>query len=289
MYMNIFLVKQLVKEQFPQWADLPIRAVEPGGIDNWTFRLGDTMLVRMPSAEGYATQVEKEQKWLPILAPHLSVRIPEPIAMGEASEEYPWKWSIYKWIEGEEVTSFQKELARDLAHFLKELQAIDAKEGPAGGLHNYHRGCHLSVYDAIPSLERLKEVIDFEKALVVWERALDSKWERDPVWVHGDVAKGNLLLKDGRLHAVIDFGCLGVGDPACDLVMAWTYFQGEERRVFMEEMGLDGDTWDRARGWALWKAAFELEAMEDKNSPEGLERQRIIREITLFGSKKCDI
>lgn len=281
------LVKGLIEEQFPQWADLEVRAVELSGIDNRTFRLGEEMLIRLPSAEGYAGQVEKEQKWLLRLAPYVSVGIPEAIAMGVPSASYPWNWSVYRWIEGVsanvlDVGAFNVEgVAVELARFLKELWAIDVADGPVGGLHNYYRGADLSVYDgdARSYIVKLSDVIDSGRAMEVWEKAVSSKWVNEPVWVHGDFSSGNILIGANRLVAVIDFGCMGVGDPACDLVIAWTFLEGESKDVFREQVGLDDDTWDRARGWALWKACYELTELKDKRGVEAVRQLEVINEV----------
>jgi len=258
------LVSALLAAQFPQWARLPLIPVEPGGWDNRTFRLGDAMAVRLPSAECYAEQVEKEQRWLPWLAPQLPLAVPSPLAVGEPGAEYPWHWSIYRWIDGETVATSSNVdlalLASDLARFLVELQILDATQGPAPGAHNFQRGGSLSIYDqqtrrAIAALGR---EIDAARATEIWDEALATSWDRTPVWIHGDVAAGNLLLQDAKLHAVIDFGCCAVGDPACDLVAAWTIFDAGSADAFRKRLQLDDATWQRARGWALWKALITL-------------------------------
>jgi len=258
------LVSALLAAQFPQWARLPLIPVEPGGWDNRTFRLGDAMAVRLPSAECYAEQVEKEQRWLPWLAPQLPLAVPSPLAVGEPGAEYPWHWSIYRWIDGETVATSSNVdlavLASDLARFLVELQSLDATQGPAPGAHNFQRGGSLSIYDqqtrrAIAALGR---EIDAARATEIWDEALATSWDRAPVWIHGDVAAGNLLLQDAKLHAVIDFGCCAVGDPACDLVAAWTIFDADSADDFRKRLQLDDATWQRARGWALWKALITL-------------------------------
>jgi aminoglycoside phosphotransferase (APT) family kinase protein len=261
---SVELVRALLEEQFPQWARLQIGPVEPGGWDNRTFRLGDALAVRLPSAECYAEQIEKEERWLPWLAPQLPLAIPTPLALGEPGAGYPWHWSIHRWIEGEIVSSASSvdlgALARDLADFLARLQSLDATDGPAPAAHNFHRGGTLAVYDeqtrgAITALTR---EVDATRATEVWNEALATSWDRAPVWIHGDVAAGNLLLRESRLHAVIDFGCCAVGDPACDLVAAWTILDANSADFFRERLQLDLATWERARGWALWKALIML-------------------------------
>lgn len=285
---TVSLVTKLIAEQFPQWAHLPIKPVEVSGWDNRTFRFGETMLVRLPNAERYAAQVIKEQTWLPILRPHLSFQIPQPIAMGKPSVHYPWSWSIYKWIEGKSVNLITLQeindlhlFARQCAQFLKELHKIDTTNGPIPGEHNFYRGGSLSAYDAETrsALSYLRDVIDSEKALKVWEKALSSTWSKAPVWVHGDFNVGNILVRDGQLVAVIDFGGMSVGDPACDLVLAWTFLTQKSGKVFRSSLDLDLDTWMRARGWALWKALITLEKLENKMSPEALEQKQIVTAI----------
>ena len=258
------LVRALLEAQFPHWASLPIAPVEPAGWDNRTFRLGEAMAVRLPSAECYAEQVEKEQRWLPWLAPQLSLGVPIPLAIGEPGAGYPWRWSVYRWIDGETVVTAsnvdRSQLASELARFLAKLQSLDAAAGPAPGAHNFHRGGALSIYEEQTrrALAALTEEIDAARATGIWDEALATSWERAPVWIHGDVAAGNLLLKDGRLTAVIDFGCCAVGDPACDLIAAWTIFDTSSADIFRSGLPLDPATWQRARGWALWKALITL-------------------------------
>jgi aminoglycoside phosphotransferase (APT) family kinase protein len=259
------LANRLVAAQFPEWAGLPIVPVELPGWDNRTFRLGDTMTVRLPTAAGYVPSVEKERIWLPRLAPRLPLPIPVPLALGSPTGEYPWPWSIRRWIDGrpagrDRIADLDT-FALDLAGFLVALQRIDAVGGPPAGAHSFHRGAPLTVYgsetrDAVATLGPL---IDGETATAVWDAALAATWSGTPVWFHGDVAAGNLLVdRSGRLSAVIDFGTCGVGDPACDLVIAWTLLDGNSRALFRSLMPADDAMWARARGWALWKALITL-------------------------------
>lgn len=254
---DVALVCRLIAAQFPKWADLPIKAVEFGGWDNRTFHLGDHMTVRLPSNEEYAPAVEKEQLWLPKLAPLLPLPIPKPLALGMPTEEYPWHWSIYKWLDGDTAANGDinnlSQFATDLAEFLFAFEKIDASNGP----YNFYRGSSLlSIYDAETrqSISLLNKKIDTEAATAVWNIALASTWENSPLWFHGDVAVGNMLVQNGRLSAVIDFGSMGIGDPACDLAIAWTLFKEESREVFRANLPFDNATWERGRGWALWKA-----------------------------------
>jgi aminoglycoside phosphotransferase (APT) family kinase protein len=276
------LVERLITAQFPQWADLPITPAVPQGWDNKTFRLGVQMSIRLPSAAPYAVQVEKEHRWLPELAPHLPLPIPTPLAKGAPAEGYPFNWSVYRWLEGETASTERVdnliEFATTLADFLTALQRIDPAGGPPPGPHNFFRGGPLAVYDAETrqAIAALDGRIDTDAATAVWEAALAAKWHGQPVWVHGDVAAGNLLVEEGRLSAIIDFGTSGVGDPSCDLAIARTLFGGESRDAFRTALRLDDATWARGRGWVLWKSLITLEGHIDTNPPEA---ERIRREI----------
>lgn len=258
------LARRLVDAQFPEFRALPIRGVELDGWDNRTFRLGEELSVRLPSGPWYAEQVAKEQEWLSRLARHLPLPIPEPVALGTPGEGYPYPWSVYRWLDGTPLASAapvdQVALASALGGFLTALRSADTAGGPPPGRHNFFRGDPPAVYaeEALAAMEAGAGDIDPALARRVWDEAAASRWEPAPVWFHGDAAPGNLLVCDGRLSAVIDFGTSGVGDPACDLVPAWTMFDGEARRAFREAVGLDDATWARARGWALWKALISV-------------------------------
>lgn len=258
------LVARLIAEQFPEWAELPIEPVQPQGWDNRTFRLGADMKVRLPSAQPYAAQAEKEWHCLPKLSLFLPLAVPTPIALGRPAFEYPWNWSVCLWLEGDtldvdSMTSLN-EIAATLADFLVALQQIPPERGPVPGEHNFYRGAPLMVYDAETreALDVLRGDIPHDAAIAIWERAIATQWQHRPVWIHGDVSRSNLLVTGELLGAVIDFGNCGLGDPACDLTIAWTLFSGESREIFRAGVSLDQDTWDRARGWALWKALVTL-------------------------------
>lgn len=260
------LVQNLIETQFPQWSGLEIRPVEHGGHDNRTFHLGEDMAVRLPSGPAYVAQVEKEAKWLPVLAKGLSLPISSPVAVGKPAEEYPFPWSVNRYIEGETVRDAEildmDCLARELSAFLKELQNIGTEGAPAAGAHNFFRGASPAVYsdEVEATLRDRKDDLPVETLKTLWERAVSTEWDRPPAWIHGDVAPGNLLVKDGHLSGVIDFGIMGVGDPACDYAMAWTFFDSHSRAYFRQD--LDAGTTDRARGWALWKALITLDVAD---------------------------
>jgi aminoglycoside phosphotransferase (APT) family kinase protein len=254
------LVSELIAEQFPQWAHMRVASVELDGWDNTTFRLGEELSVRLPSADHYIAQVDKEHRWLPVLAPQLPLPIPEPVARGAPARGFARPWSVYRWLPGEPATmervSDLAGFARDLADFLVALYDIDPAGGPPAGAHSFFRGGPLSTYDgdARGAIAELDGEIDTAAATAAWEAALAAPWEGPPVWVHGDVTGANLLVIDGRLSGVVDFGCSAVGDPACDLAIGWTFFHGDSRAAFRERLRPDDATWARGRGWALWKA-----------------------------------
>ena len=254
------LVRRLITRQFPQWADLPVTPVKIDGWDNRTYRLGDELTARLPTHESYVAAVHKEHQWLPILASSLPVAIPEAVAKGSPGEGYPYHWAIRRWISGEtaspETVADLDEFARSIADFILALQSVDATGGPLAGAHSFYRGTPPEFYhdETVEALAVLKGRIDTDLAREVWDAALETSWDRPPVWFHGDIASGNLLVQDGRLSALIDFGTCGVGDPACDLVIAYTFFSGPSRAAFREAVQQDAATWARARGWALWKA-----------------------------------
>jgi len=280
------LVRSLIAEQFPEWSGLPVRPVARQGWDNRTFRLGEDLSVRLPSAEGYVAAVAKEDRWLPFLARESTTPLPAPVALGRPSPTYPFPWSVRRWLPGETVESGAVDrlrLARDLGEFLRRLRDVPAGGGPTAGRHSWYRGCHPSVYgDQVDaSLETLADEVDVAACRAVWGEALVSVWPSAPVWFHGDVSAGNLLVQDGKLSAVIDFGTCGVGDPACDLVIAWTYFEGAEREAFREAVALPDDAWQRGRGWALWKALVVLAGL---SSPDADDAQRGVLEAVLADS-----
>jgi aminoglycoside phosphotransferase (APT) family kinase protein len=258
------LVRRLVVDQAPQWADLAITPVEHDGNDNRTYRLGDELTVRLPTHRRYAAAVAKEDTWLPVIAAQVPLPVPEPVFSGRPSEVFGLPWSVRRWLPGAPASRASLgdnvRFAGDVARFLRALWAVDPAGGPPAGEHSFYRGSSPEYYDD----ETRRQVgvlagrVDGPAALAIWNEALRSRWAPDPVWFHGDVASGNLLVQDGRLAAVIDFGTSGVGDPASDLQIAWTFFSGPGRRAFAEAVDLDPGTWARARGWTLWKALISV-------------------------------
>ncbi|HMM43856.1 MAG TPA: aminoglycoside phosphotransferase family protein, partial [Thermomicrobiales bacterium] len=233
------LVARLVAEQFTAWAGLPVEPAPSAGTDNALYRLGDDMVVRLPRIGWAAGQPEKECRWLPGLAPRLPLPIPAPLACGEPAGGYPWRWSIAPWLPGENATLDRvadlDSFAADLDSFVTTLHGIDASGGPTPGAHNSGRGVPLALRDADTraAIAEFGDRIDGDAATAAWDAALSAPvWDGPPVWVHGDIQSGNLLVVDGRLSAVIDFGCLGAGDPAVDLIVAWNLLPAGPRETF---------------------------------------------------------
>jgi aminoglycoside phosphotransferase (APT) family kinase protein len=264
---DVHLVRRLLAAQFPHWAELPIAPVESAGTDNALYRLGDDMAVRLPRIHWATGQVDKEQRWLPKLAPVLPVAIPVPLGRGEPGEGYPWSWSVYGWLEGQNPSvdrlADPQLLATDLAAFIAALQRLDLADGPQAG-----RGVPLARRDADTrtAIDALRGTVDTDAVTAVWEAALRApEWTGAPVWLHSDLAPGNLLIIDGRLSGVIDFAGVGVGDPAGDLPVAWNLLPAEARNVFRAALGVDDATWERGRGWALSIALIQLPYYRDTN------------------------
>ncbi len=274
--------RRLVRSQFPHWADLPIEPVAKGSWDNCTFHLGTDMVLRLPSASEYAEAVEKEHRWLHALGPSLPLPIPIPLAKGAPSADYPYPWSVYRWLDGHtasaDLIARPVTFATDLAAFLAALQAPDATDGPQPGIHNWFRGGTLRTYDnnTQRALKDLHGHIDVDLAGRVWADALTTPWDGVDRWFHGDLAEGNLLLDDaGQLAAVIDFGTCVVGDPACDLAVAWTLLTADGRQAFRDRLAVDDPTWTRGRGWALWKTVATCwSTFEDPEDAEEFEEAR---------------
>lgn len=246
------LVSRLLADQFPHWAKLPLAPVPSAGTDNALYRLGDDLSVRLPRIHWAAGQVEKELAWLPTLAPHLPLEIPQPLALGEPGQGYPWRWGVYGWLEGEpahpERIDDSAQTAAALAEFVAAIRRIDPAGAPVG------RGVPLATRDEAVrgAIAALHNDYDADALTAAWESALHTPaWPGPPVWHHGDLQAGNLLARNGRLAAVIDFGCMGVGDPACDVMAAWLFLSSETRAIFREALQVDDDTWARGKGWAL--------------------------------------
>ncbi|WP_210570706.1 aminoglycoside phosphotransferase family protein [Streptomyces sp. GESEQ-4] len=252
------LVRRLVDTQFPQWAGLPLKLLNPAGSDHVIYRLGEELSVRLPRHAGAIGQARKEFEWLPRLAPHLPLAVPVPVGVGDPDFGYPWPWAVSRWLDGEvatvEALAGSSTAAVELAQFLAALQQFAPEDIPAENSHEDLTGRPLSDRDRATrvAIAQVDGVFDAAAMTALWDAALSAPgWDRPPVWFHGDFHTGNLLTVDGRLSAVIDFGGLGTGDPACDLMIAFTLMSADTRAVFRTALEVDDATWMRGRGWAL--------------------------------------
>ena len=279
------LVRRLISGRFPQWAGLAVERWPSGGTVNAMYRLGDDMVVRLPLVRGGAKDVSMEQEWLPRLAPHLPARIPEVLGAGEPAQGYPWPWSVYRWLAGEHpeagVLSEPVLMAGDLAAFVAAMRSITLPGAPKA-----HRGGPVASLDAetraaIKELRGIpQEDVDCDAAASIWEEALRAPgWDGPPVWLHADLMPGNVLIDDGRLASVIDFGCIGVGDPACDLFPAWNLLPDDAREVFREALAVDDATWIRGRERTLSQALIALPYYRRTNPAMAHNARHVIRAV----------
>ena len=277
------LVAQLLATQFPQWAELPIERVEPSGTDNAIYRLGADMAVRLHRQISSGDVPAEQFRWLPMLAPHLPLAVPEPIALGEPADDYPCRWLICRWLDGENATleriADPAQAASDLARFISALQAVD----PTGGPAPHGRGGPLAPRDewTRDSIAALADEIDVDLVTTAWETALEApEWSGPAVWIHGDLDARNMLVQHGRLSGVLDFATMAVGDPACDVMVAWKMLPAEHRDTFRTALAVDDATWARARGWVLSQALMILSYYSMETNPTlVLESRRWMREV----------
>ena len=277
---DLELVRRLVAGQFPRFAGLPIRAVASTGTVNAIYRLGDELCVRLPRLEKWARDLDKELSWLPKLAPCLSLRVPEPVEKGHPAHGYPFVWAIYRWIDGhvyrDDLVHDERKAAEDLAQFVVELRRVDSLGGPRGGRKPLHK------LDAVTraAIESSRGIIDSHAAAAAWERALEAPaWDGTPVWIHTDLLRANLLVDGGRLRAVIDFGSTGVGDPAADVIAAWSVLGRIGRATFRRALDVDDGTWSRARGYALHQAALIIPYYAETNPGFAALAKRTVDEV----------
>lgn len=262
---DVRLVGRLLAAQFPAWSRLPLEPVQPRGTDNALYRLGDELVARLPRTPRTATALRSEREWLPRLAPHVPLAVPVPVADGKPAEGYPFRWAVYSWLEGENATSDriadESMLAAELAGLIAALQRIDPDGGPRPGAQNVFRGEPIARRDEAVrvAIAKLGGSIDANRVTAAWEADAGApEWGGPPVWIHGDLDSRNLLARDGRLSGVVDWGCLGVGDPACDVMVAWKMLSVDTRPVFRAALSVDDATWARARAWALSQALMAL-------------------------------
>ncbi|MGX1696514.1 aminoglycoside phosphotransferase family protein [Microbacterium keratanolyticum] len=277
------LVRSLVSEQFPQWSELPIRPVDVQGWDNRTFRLGDRMSVRLPSADGYVAGLVREEQTLAVLDSRFRIAIPRVVATGAPSAAFTRPWSIREWIEGHTLTAVEprdrESVISSVGDALRELQACDTAGGSWAGSASAYRGCHVSavgeeVQVRLPVLPRGQA----EGCRALWDAAVATVWTAPPVWVHGDIAPGNMLFgRSGRLEALIDFGQTCIGDPACDLAFAWLSCDSRERDRLRARLDLPKDAWLRGTAWALWKAL--ISSPEEMLTKYGRSRDAVLSDV----------
>ena len=274
------LVRRLLAAQFPKYAGLPVSAVRSTATVNAIYRLGDHLYARLPRVEEWAKDLEKEWLWLPKLAPHLSLQVPEPVEKGRPTNSYPFPWAIYGWIDGrpyaDDLVDDERQAARDLARFVAELRGVDPAGAPRGGREPL-RELDALAHEAIGSS---LDVIDVEAATSAWERALQAPvWRGTPEWIHADLLRPNVLVRGGRVRAVIDFGGVGVGDPAADVIPAWTVFGRAGRTTFRDALDVDDGTWNRARGFALHQAAMIIPYYAETNPDFVALAKRTVEEV----------
>lgn len=273
------LVRELLKAQLPAWADLPICPITSAGTDNAIFRVGQSLVARLPMVDWAAGQPAREHHWLPHLAAKLPLEIPESLALGLPGFGYPWHWSVHNWIPGSSAARSDldnEDVAKHLASFVSAARAINASGGPASGRENSHRGVPLIDRDVSVrgALQQLQGEPDIEAAEAAWDDALNApQWTHEPAWIHGDLQPSNLIMRDGHLVAVIDFGLMAVGDPACDLMAAWTCFTPASRRIFLSAIAPNEADLRRGRGWAVSTALIALAYYRDRD-PEMAEMSR---------------
>jgi aminoglycoside phosphotransferase (APT) family kinase protein len=279
------LVRTLLADQYPRWADLPLRPVTSWGTDNALFRLGDDMVVRLPIHEASTHDLSREERWVPFVASTLPVRVPMRLARGEPAHAYPFHWCVWQWIEGANPVAGQladpHHAARELARVVRGLHAIEPSGGPPAG-----RGVPLTDADrdgrTREAIAQLRGIIDVDLVGAAWEAALRvPAWTSAPVWVHGDLTPGNLIYVAERLVAVLDWSGVGIGDPACDLLPAWNLLPAEARPTFREALDVDDATWERGRGWALSTAVIALPYYLNTNA--GMVAMAERKLVELFG------
>jgi aminoglycoside phosphotransferase (APT) family kinase protein len=260
------LVRRLLASQYPRWAELSIERVASAGTDNAIYRLGDDLAVRLPRIHWAVDSVAKEQKWLPVLAPHLPLAVPLPVAAGEPEETFPYPWGVVQWLPGELATLERLDdpvqTALDLAAFVRALQTIDSTDGP-----NHHRGLpvRLSGEMVRAGIADVRGEVDADAVTEAWNRVMAAPdYDGPPVWFHGDLSYLNLLAQDGKVTAVIDWGTCGIGDPAIETIVAWSLFPPDARQAYRDALDVDDATWERGKGWVL-TGAFGIPYYRDTN------------------------
>ncbi len=275
------LVKKLLADQFPEWAHLPVKRISSSGTDNAIFKFGDDTLIRVPRRADMLDTLQRQEKWVNPMAVHLPLAVPTLIAYGNPQDSFPWHWGIYSWIEGDNLynnsTLDLNQAALDLAKFINKLQAFDSTNAPRSW-----RGVTLKSRDAEvrKAIDALKDEIDVQKITDVWNRCISvAEWDKDSVWIHADLLPTNILAQNGKLAGIIDFDGFGVGDPAVDLLPAWSIFTAESRDIFRKQLCVDDATWMRGCGWALSLAIIAIPYYRNTNSVLVAIAHKIIQEL----------
>lgn len=279
-------VRRLLAEQLPDLAHLPVREVRATGTVNAVFRLGDDLCVRLPRLEDWQADLDRELRWLPELAPHLPLAVPEPVAAGAPGAGHPFRWAVYRWIDGEPygdaTVTDEVRAAEDLAGFVRALRDVDLAGAPRAGRRPLAEldAATREALAAIAATPAPGLTRDAAAARHAWDLALEATpWSGDPVWIHTDLLRPNLLVRDGRLAAVLDFGAVGAGDPAADVVPAWSVFGPAGRAVYRRSLDIDDGTWERARGYALHQAALIVPYYARTNPGFVATAARTVREV----------
>jgi aminoglycoside phosphotransferase (APT) family kinase protein len=275
------LVRGLLAAQLPQWADLPLEPVPSAGTVNAIYRLGDDLSVRLPRVPDGVDDVVREHRWLPRLADRLPLAVPVPLARGAPTDDFPFPWTVCRWVGGEHLPldrlADPRQAALDLAGFVAAMRRVDTTDAPVAARQVPLSTQDESVRAAIASATGL---VDTAAVTAAWEAALPvPEWEGPPVWLHADLLPGNLLATAGRLTGVIDFGCAGIGDPAWDVIPAWTYLDAGTREVFRAELDVDDVTWARARGWVVRIGILALPYYQDTNPEFAAVARRMLDEV----------
>jgi aminoglycoside phosphotransferase (APT) family kinase protein len=283
---DVAIVRRLVDEQFPEWAGLQIREVESTGTVNAIHRIGEAACARLPRRSRSAGGIVRELRWLPWVAKRISLAIPRPIGAGRPGSIYPFPWGLYRWIDGQpysnEGVEDERQAARDLAQFVLELRSLDTSGAPPAG-----RKPLLELdSDTRSAIEAADSLIDARGALAAWDEALATAvFHGEAVWIHADLLRPNTLTRSGRIRAILDFGAAGAGDPAADVIAAWSIFGPVGREEYRSTLNVDDETWRRARGYALHQAALIIPYYSKTNPAFTALAQRTVKQVLLDGAK----
>lgn len=254
------VIRSLLAEQCPQWTGLSLTPAG-AGTENTMYRLGDDLLLRLPRTADKAHALRKEREWLPRLAAELPHLIPEPVHAGAPAAAFPLPWAVFRWIDGEEVRPDTVQdwaaLGADLAAVVRDLHRIDLMGATRAGDLSWYRGGSLRACDEwittclADCRATVGERMDVDALERMWRAGLALPEPTRPhVWLHGDLKPTNLLVRDGRLHAVIDFGALSIGLPDAEHATVWD-LPAQARHAYWDAIGIDDATWTRARAWAI--------------------------------------